>query len=325
MEYILLICFTVSFFTTYFMTPLWIRASKRAGLIGKDMNKLKDLEAAEVGGITVAAGFMGGVLCYIGLSTFYFHTEAQLISLLAMMSTVLGMTIIGLLDDVLGWKEGLKQWQKPLLTLPIALPMMAINAGHSVLVLPLLGAVNFGVLYPLLIIPIGIIGAANGFNMLAGLNGLEAGMGALILGTLGIFAWSKGTSWITMLAFCMVFALLAFLFYNWTPARIFPGDTLTYTVGALIACIAILGNMERAALVAFTLYFIELLIKARGGFKGECFGVPQKDGTLAPPDGRRDSLTHLVMGVKRLREWQVVLIILCMQFVVGISTLLLYR
>jgi len=38
------------------------------------------------------------------------------------------------------------------------------------------GAVDWGIFYPLAIIPIGIVGAANAYNMLAGYNGLEAGM-----------------------------------------------------------------------------------------------------------------------------------------------------
>ncbi|MDP2841599.1 MAG: hypothetical protein Q8O17_04910 [Candidatus Methanoperedens sp.] len=41
---------------------------------------------------------------------------------------------------------------------------------------PFLGTLDIGLLYPLLIIPIGMIGASNAFNMLAGYNGLEAGM-----------------------------------------------------------------------------------------------------------------------------------------------------
>ncbi len=49
----------------------------------------------------------------------------------------------------------------------------------------------------------------------------------------------------------MVGALLAFLWFNWYPAKVFPGDTLTYSVGALVACIAILGDMEKIAVILF--------------------------------------------------------------------------
>ena len=88
------------------------------------------------------------------------------------------------------------------------------------------------------------MGAANGFNMIAGYNGLETGMGAIILFTMGYIAWFTRTGWVAVVALCMFSSLVAFYLFNKYPARIFPGDTLTYSVGALIACVAIAGNME---------------------------------------------------------------------------------
>jgi UDP-N-acetylglucosamine--dolichyl-phosphate N-acetylglucosaminephosphotransferase len=63
---------------------------------------------------------------------------------------------------------GLSKLQKPLLMIPAAVPMMVINAGRSTIALPFLGAVDLGLFYPLLLVPIGIVGASNAFNMLAG-------------------------------------------------------------------------------------------------------------------------------------------------------------
>jgi UDP-N-acetylglucosamine--dolichyl-phosphate N-acetylglucosaminephosphotransferase len=319
MDYLLLTCFFVSFLTTLILTPLWINAAKRAGLIGKDMNKYEKPEVAELGGISVVAGFMAGVLWYIGLQTFYFHEKTFIEFILATVSTVLGITIIGILDDTLGWKTGLKQWQKPLLTLPIAMPMMVVNAGHSSMVVPFFGNIDFGILYPLLIVPLGIAGAANGFNMLAGYNGLEAGMGVIILSAMGLVAWQTGNSWVTMLAFAMVFSLLAFLKFNWYPAKIFPGDTMTYSVGALIACVAILGNMEKVALVLFALYFLDFLLPIRAGLKVEAFAKVNPDSSLEMPYGDRlkdvyDSAHIAIYVLKKLKkkvyETDVVLFIL---------------
>ena len=321
MEIVLLVCFIVAFLTTYLLTPLWIRAVKKTGLVGKDLNKFDKPEVAEFGGITVVAGFMAGVLTYIGLTTFYFHFETwdtTMILILAGISTLLGITIVGMLDDILGWKTGLKQWQKPLLTIPAALPIMAVNAGHSTMAVPFFGTINFGILYPLVIIPLGIAGASNGFNMLAGFNGLEAGLGAVILGFLGYVAWQAGNSWVAMLSISMVFALLAFLFYNWHPAKIFPGDTLTYSVGALIASVAILGNMEKIAMILFSLYFVEFLIKAKTKFRGECFGKPGEDCSLSVPGEKAESVTHLMMKLGLKKEEHIVLTLIGIQFAIGV-------
>lgn len=322
-DYVLLTCFVFSFFVTYLITPYWIKAAHIVGLTGRDMNKLEKPEAAEMGGLPVNAGFFTGVFTYIALRTFYLNEDATLVPLLAVSSTLLIIVIVGMIDDVLGWKMGMRKWQKPLLTSIAAVPMMAVNAGESSMVLPLLGNVDLGILYPLLIVPIGITGAANGFNMLAGFNGLEAGMGIIILSTLGYIAWESGSSWVTMLALSMVFALLAFLRYNWNPAKIFPGDTMTYSIGALVASVAILGNAERAALVLFSPYFLELLLKARGRFRGESYGVPLEDGTLMAPD-RVESLTHVVLKLGVRKETHAALAILVVQVAVSTIVLILY-
>jgi len=137
--------------------------------------------------------------------------------------------------------------------------MVVLNVGESIIHIPFLGAVNIGLLFPLVVVPLAIIGASNGFNMLAGFNGLEAGMGILILSILGWLSYIRDYTVAAVLSFCMVGALLAFLIFNWHPARIFPGDTLTYPVGTLIAVVAILGNIEKFALILFIPIFHQLL------------------------------------------------------------------
>jgi len=232
------------------MTSAWIRKATDIGLVGRDMNKPDKPDVAEMGGICVVFGFLVGMLFYIGMGTFYLHSSDYHV-ILACICTILMMTIIGMMDDSLGWKKGISQWKKPILTIPAAMPMMVINAGHSTMDLWFIGAVDWGIFYPLAIIPIGIVGAANAYNMLAGYNGLEAGMGVIILSTLGYVAYLDDKCAVSVLAFCMVGALLAFLWFNWYPAKVFPGDTLTYSVGALVACIAILGDMEKIAVILF--------------------------------------------------------------------------
>ena len=323
MEPLLLLSFAVSFAVTYLLVPPWIRAARRIGLVGRDMNKYSRPEVAEMGGIAVVSGFVAGVLYYIALSTFYLKQDANLIYILATLSTVLIISIIGFLDDILGWKIGLRQWQKPLLTLVAALPMMAVNAGQSSMVLPIFGTIDFGILYPLLIVPIGIAGAANGFNMLAGYNGLEAGMGVIILSAMGFVAWQSGSGWVAVLAGCMALALLAFLRYNWFPARVFPGDSLTYSVGALIACVAILGNMEKLALVLFLPYFLDFLLPLRKRMKVEAFGKPQRDGSLEMPyNGIYDTAHVGLLILKKVKgrayEYEVTLLILGVEAVIAL-------
>jgi UDP-N-acetylglucosamine--dolichyl-phosphate N-acetylglucosaminephosphotransferase len=286
------------------------------------MNKSGKPYVAEMGGICVVAGFLVGVFFYIGIPTFYLNGGGSTASyIFACLCTLLIITLVGTIDDILGWKTGLRQWQKPVLTLSAALPIMVINAGQSVMSVPLLGPVDFGIFYPLIIVPVGIAGAANGFNMLAGYNGLEAGLGIIILSVMGFVAWQSGLGWVSMLAFCMVFALIAFLKYNWYPAKIFPGDTLTYSVGALIACVAILGNMERIAVILFVPYYITFILKARSRFKAENFAKVNGDSSLDMPYKSIYDLTHFAIFVlkkmkKRVYERDVVMFIFWIELVI---------
>ena len=301
MELVIIIGIVISFLATWLTTRKWIRKAPEIGILGFDMNKPGLPNVAEMGGIGVVFGFGTAMLLYIGLITFYLE-KSNYVSILAVLCTVLISCIIGMMDDLLGWKKGLRQWQKPIFTFFAALPVMVINAGQSTMNLPLIGSIDFGILYPLLIIPIGIVGASNVYNMVAGYNGLEAGMGAIILSTMGYFAFISHSQNAMILAFCMVSALIAFLYFNWFPAKVFPGDTLTYSLGALVACVAILGDMERMAIILFLPYALDFAMQAAGGFGKEAFARVNPDGSLEKPYARLFHLTHLAIAVlKRLK------------------------
>ncbi|MHB8117577.1 MAG: MraY family glycosyltransferase [Methanothrix sp.] len=302
MERVISLSVLVSFLATWVIARKWIRKAPEIGLLGFDMNKPGKPKVAEMGGICVVFGFVLSILIYIGLMTFWLHKQ-DYVAILAVLCTVLGMCIIGMMDDLLGWKKGLRQWQKPIFTLFAALPMMVINAGHSTMNLPIVGVIDWGIIYPLLIVPLGIVGASNVYNMVAGYNGLEAGMGIIILSTLGYFAFINGKQSAMILAICMVSALIAFLYFNWFPAKVFPGDTMTYSVGALAACVAILGDMEKIAVVLFLPYAFDFIIQAAGGFRREAFAKVNEDGSLEMPYKSIYHLTHLAIAVlKQLKS-----------------------
>ena len=280
--YHFVLLFLMILLVVFIVTPYWIKKAKMAGLIGKDMHKNSELKVAEMGGITVLLGFLIGIMAYIAMRVFIFEANTQIALLLAMLTAVLIAGIIGIIDDILGWKIGLRQWQKPLLTLLVAAPIMAVNAGDKIMYIPLAGNINIGLLYPLIIIPGLIMFSANSFNMLAGYNGLEAGQGIIILSALAYLSYLNNASWVAIVALCMVFALLGFLFYNYFQARIFPGDTLTYTVGTLIGVVAIFGNVEKAVIIILIPYLLEFSLKLRGKFQKESFALVQQDGSLVP-------------------------------------------
>lgn len=293
---ILLIPILVSFLITLVLIPDWIKRAKKARLVGKDIQKVSKTEVAEAGGVTVIAGFTLGVLVYIAVNTFVFGTtNSNLVKIFALMSTILLIAFVAFIDDIAGWKIGLRRRTRIILVAFAAIPLIAINAGKSSVVFPFLGHVELGLIYPLIFIPIGIIGATTTFNLLAGFNGLEAGQGIILLSAFSIVAFATGTSWLSVIGLCMIVSLLAFLSFNFSPAKVFPGDILTYSVGGLLAAMAILGNFERIAVFLFIPYGIETILKLRGKLVKESFGKINKDGSLGLKYNKIYSLNHLAI------------------------------
>jgi phospho-N-acetylmuramoyl-pentapeptide-transferase len=104
-----------------------------------------------------------------------------------------------------------------------------------------------------------ITAVSNGANLTDGIDGLAAGTSAIIVLTLGIFAWISGNiifseyldimyiprvEEITIYIAAFVGALIGFLWYNTYPAQVFMGDTGSLTIGGIIAVIAIAVRKE---------------------------------------------------------------------------------
>jgi len=299
MEYLLLTAVLVSFFLAILALPAWISKCRKVGLIWEDMNKFTHPKnVVATGGIVVIMAFILGVLYYLFLKTFAFSGTNNAVEIFSLISVILILGIIGLTDDLLGWRNhGLPMKTRIALAFMASIPLVVIKAGKPSMAIPFLGTINFGIIYPLILIPIGIAGASTTYNFLAGFNGLEAGMGILILSFLSFVSYVTGSPWLSIIGMCMVGALIAFLYYNKYPAKVFPGDTMTYSIGALIAGMAILGNFEKIAVVVFTPFIIEVFLKARGRLKKQSFGIPDKKGHLKMPYDKIYGLEHLAIFV----------------------------
>lgn len=301
----LLIFPVLAFLGTLILMPYWIRKTHQIGLLWKDMNKYEHPSVAGSGGIIVVGVFVVAILFFIASRVFYTRDSSHLVELVSILVTITLLAGIGFIDDLLGWQRGgLSRRSRIILVLLASLPLVVINAGRAVIEFPFFGVIDLGLLYPLFLIPLGIVGASTTFNFLAGINGLEAGQGILIIGSLSMVAYFTGNTWLAVLGICMVSCLLGFLFFNYFPARVFPGDCLTYPVGGMIAIMAILGNFEKIAFFFFIPIIIEVILKTRGRFVKQSFGIPQKDGSLGMPYPSLYGLTHVALYVQKRLGWK---------------------
>lgn len=302
---IFLVQVVVAFLITYAMTPFLIKRLKERGIVGADVHKPRRLICAEMGGLAVLLGFVGsfGLALLISVESSYRILPAFL--------TIVFAGFIGIIDDLFI----LKQRYKPFLVALASTPLILVNVDTVEIWFPLFGGIYFGSLYLILIL-LAVATASNLTNMFAGFNGLEAGVGTISCFSLGFVLAILGRWSPASLAFSLSAAFFAFLFYNWYPAKVFPGDTGTLVSGAAIAAISITGGVEAAGILLMVPSAIDFALKmlAKSPFSGrKKFGdtAVAEDGTLISPGYA--TLAHAFMNVTRLKEKDLVLALLVMQ------------
>lgn len=310
-----------AFFVAFGAALVLIPKLRAAEIVGKDVHKPGQPEIPEMGGFALLGGFTAGVLLAIALEAFIPPVmPVDFTALLAVLGTVLLTGLVGILDDLLGMRQAVKAF------LPViaALPLVAIRAGHSTMTIPFIGRVNFGIFYPLFLVPLGITGAANAVNMLAGFNGLELGMGLVAMGALAAIAAKIGAATALVILLAGIGASLGILPFNWYPAKIFIGDVGTLSIGAIIASSVIVGNFETAGLIVIVPYAIDLIFKAANGFP-KSFGELRADGKLHCPRNGPVGLAQAVLKIAGgLSERALVLTFMGIEALFGGLALFLY-
>ncbi|MCC6643022.1 MAG: undecaprenyl/decaprenyl-phosphate alpha-N-acetylglucosaminyl 1-phosphate transferase [Deltaproteobacteria bacterium] len=93
-----------------------------------------------------------------------------------------------------------------------------------------------------------IVGITNALNLLDGLDGLCTGVAAIIGATLTIICWQASQALGVAVGVSFVGALLGFLPHNFSPARIFLGDTGALFIGYVLSLLAIEGYRQGSVL-----------------------------------------------------------------------------
>lgn len=92
----------------------------------------------------------------------------------------------------------------------------------------------------------------NSINFIDGIDGLAAGIGIIACLVFGVFLYSYGEYVLSLLAFSLLSGLLAFLRYNFSPAKIFMGDTGSLLVGFVLSVLCIrFVEINKSATEAF--------------------------------------------------------------------------
>ena len=180
--------------------------------------------------------------------------------------TFISFAFLGLYDDVLKFFNfektgffGLRMKHKLILQIFLALFVslfIYLKMGINFIYLPFLGAINLGIFF----IPIStslIVAFSNFFNISDGLDGLSCGILLISLFAFWILASSSLDTPISLFLSLWIGALVAFLYFNVYPARIWLGDVGALSFGATFAVIAILLGKVVPLLIVGSPFIIE--------------------------------------------------------------------
>ena len=289
--YRIIIALIASFLIVILTLPTTIKLLREKGIVGIDVHKLDRPEIPKGAGYIILFAIVTALLLVIGTSTFVIEGVVNP-NILAALVSILMAGIIGLLDDVLDFGNR----TKVLLPLVASIPMMAMNVGTTTMVIPFIGTLNLGVVYPLIVVPLMMTFIIDSTNMYGGMNGLEAGLTSInasaIVGYILLLPFfDEGATPSQMDAATIATALLgasvAFFLFNKFPAKVLPGDVGRLPMGAAIAAALILGNMDRLAIILylpfginFIMYLFYRLHVKRTGIEYQKFAKIKDDGTL---------------------------------------------
>lgn len=190
--------------------------------------------------------------------------------------TFLSFGVLGLSDDIVkmfgkptkglvGSWFGLRRRQKFILQCIFALIIgfsIYYFLGIHIVHLPVIEqVVDLGIFY----IPFAafiIISFSNAFNITDGLDGLASGLLLIFLFAFGIIAAGNLDTPLSLFIALWVGALIAFLYFNVWPARIFLGDTGALSFGAMIAVIGLLTGSPAALVVIGGIFVLEVASSA---------------------------------------------------------------
>jgi UDP-N-acetylmuramyl pentapeptide phosphotransferase/UDP-N-acetylglucosamine-1-phosphate transferase len=166
------------------------------------------------------------------------------------------LAAVSVLDDVRG--------------LPVALRFLA----HFVVAVACLMALGLSG-WALLAGTLAVVWMTNLFNFMDGSDGLAGGMAAIGFGALALAAWLGDAPGLAALSAAIAAAALAFLRFNFPPARVFMGDAGSIPLGFLAATLGILGTKQQVwswlfPLLVFSPFIVDASVTlARRALRGE--------------------------------------------------------
>lgn len=250
---LLLLTFLTAFIVVLFSTPSLIKVAILKRLFDEptEERKLHKRVIPTIGGIIIFAGtFFSFVLWFpsdnllnidVGNSNYLKNalalevTKSALSDFKYILATVLVLFFVGVKDDIIGTAPIKRLTAHVIVALIIVLMAdIRIKSMHGIFdihEIPYWSSIFISLFSIIVII--------NAFNFIDGLDGLAAGIGCIAAGIFGTWFYLSNDIVMSLLAFSLAGSLFAFLFFNFSPAAIFMGDSGSTTIGLMLSVLAL--------------------------------------------------------------------------------------
>ena len=223
----------LSFGISFSLNPLFSKIAVHLKMLDSpDQRKVHEQATPLLGGAAVYSGFLAALLIN-GIFS---------LELVAILIASLVLFVVGIADDYKEISASLK------LITQIICATLVISCGVVLRVIP----ASMGILAPVgnaLLTVFWIIGITNAMNFFDGMDGLAAGLGAMIAFFLCVVAFQTDQPFIGWIAVAMMGSCLGFLPFNFKikgNAAIFLGDAGSTLIGFVLACLAVYGDWAKS-------------------------------------------------------------------------------
>ena len=248
---------------TWFATPQVIRVGHRFRIYGHSHGARKKEEIPRLGGLSIfLALVLAGVLLGFVLPAVHRQIASRCATLISLLLPAVLVLLVGIYDDI----AGAAPWQKLLIEFLAA--GIAWWVGIRIIALPVFGYPIHSPVLSFFLTEFWMLAVTNALNLIDGLDGLAAGIAFFVTLAMFIVAFIQGNAPISIIAITVAGALLGFLRFNLSPAKIFLGDTGSLFLGFLLGTLAVYTTEKSSTLLALAVPYL-------------AFGVPLLDTSLA--------------------------------------------
>ncbi len=258
-----LISFLFAALCSWQLTPLLTRLGHRLHAYGRGRVHREFVPIPRLGGIAIFAVLLTTLMLFLAASpgarislAVHWRNAAMFLLPAAM------VLLLGVFDDL----RGTRPWPK--LLIETAAAAIAWQAGVRILSVPLLGIPIRTAALSFLLTVFWLVTVTNAFNLIDGLDGLATGVAFFVAVSLFLVSVMQASPWLAVLSITLAGALLGFLRFNFSPAKIFLGDCGSLFLGFVLAMLASRASLKSPALVAIAVPYV-------------AFGLPLFDTSLA--------------------------------------------